>query len=275
MAHVECGRFENRHPFYRFGDGDEPLLVVPGLSDALRRGGPDRLTGELLARLFAAYTDDYDVWVVSRPEGLPGGSTTREMSGGYASVLDDVGPGAVLGLSMGGLIAQHLVADYPRLVSRLVLGVSGGRLGGRGRRILDRWRGLAERGRWGALAADTARHSYTGRRRVLAPPLFRLLGALGLTRPANARDPVVSCTACLEHDARDRLPGVTTPTLVVGGDQDELFPADVLRETAAALPDGRLELVRGAGHAVTEQRRGAFDSRVLAFLESTASADAG
>jgi pimeloyl-ACP methyl ester carboxylesterase len=275
MAHVEYGRFENRHPFYRFGDGDEPLFVVPGLSDALRRGGPDRLTGELLARLFAAYTDDYEVWVVSRPEGLADGATTREMSGGYATVLDDVGSGAVVGLSMGGLIAQHLAADYPGLVSRLVLGISGGRLGERGRRILGRWRALAEAGQWGALAADTARRSYTGRRRVLAPPLVRLLGALGLTRPANPQDAVISCTACLDHDARDRLPEVTTPTLVVGGDQDELFPADVLREAAAALPDGRLELIRGAGHGVLEQRRAAFDSRVLAFLESTGSADAG
>jgi pimeloyl-ACP methyl ester carboxylesterase len=269
MADVDYGLFEDRLPYYRFGSGTDQLLVIPGLSDALRGDGPNRAIGEMLARRFRAYADDYTVWVVSRPSGLPAGSSTRDMAGGYATVLDAVGGGDVVGLSLGGFVAQHLAADYPALVDRLVLGVSASRLGEEGRSIVSLWRRLAAEGRWGPLAADTARHTYVGWRAPAYAAALRVLGATALGRPGTPADVVVSCEACLDHDAGDRLAALAVPTMVVGGDRDDLFPVDLLRETADTLPEGRLELIPGVGHGATEQTREAFDAAVGSFLGAT------
>ncbi|HJU48961.1 MAG TPA: alpha/beta hydrolase, partial [Gaiellaceae bacterium] len=51
-------------------------------------------------------------------------------------------------------------------------------------------------------------------------------------------------------DVRDRLGGVTSPTLVCVGELDLVTPVGAARELANALPEGvaRLEVLDGAGH---------------------------
>ena len=263
---VEYGRL-GRFPYHRVGDGDRRLVVFPGLSDALGSGGPSRATAELLARYYHAdLTDVFDVWVVSRPRGLPEGYTTRDMAGEYASFLDRTGPASVLGLSMGGLIAQYLAVDYPDLVEKLVLGVSGRHLGGEGRRALRRWRDWAEAGEWLELTLDATALTYEGSRRLVYPPLLRAADGLGSLEPETPGDAVTSCRACLAHDAEGELDGVDAPTLVLGGAADRLFPEGVLRDTAREIPDARLALLGGVGHGAFEERRRAFNRAVRSFL---------
>ncbi len=263
---VEYGRL-GRFPYHRVGDGDRRLVVFPGLSDALSSRDPSRLTAEWLARrAFADLTDVFDVWVVSRPRGMPTDYTTRDMAGEYASLLDRTGPASVLGLSMGGLVAQHLAADYPDLVNELVLGVSGHRLGDEGRRAVRRWRDWAEEGEWLELALDATAVTYSGHRRLLYPPLLRAADGLGALEPEKPADAVTSCRACLDHDAEAELADVDAPTLVLGGAEDRLFPESVLRKTARGVPDAKLGLLGGVGHGAPEERRRAFLRAVRSFL---------
>ena len=263
---VEYGHL-GRFPYHRVGDGDRRLLVVPGLSDALGPQGPSRATAEWFARRFYAdLTDVFDVWVVSRPRGMPEEYTTRDVAGEYASLLDRTGPASVLGLSMGGLIAQHLAADYPDLVDKLVLGVSGHRLGDEGRRAVRRWRDWAEAGEWLELALDATAATYAGYRRLLYPPLLRAANGVASLEPENPADAVTSCRACLGHDAEDELDAVDAPTLVLGGAADRLFPESVLRKTTREIPDAKLGLLGGVGHGAPEERRGAFNRAVRSFL---------
>lgn len=253
-------------PYYRFGRGDRPLVVLPGANDAFA-GETDLQTGGLLAReLYGRFAADFDVWVVSRPRGLAGGTTTRGMAADVARLLRHLGPDPVdvLGISMGGLVATHLAADYPSLVDRLVLGATAARLGEDGRRTVERWREHAANGDWRALAVDTVDETYGRPRSWLYPP-----GLLGLPRavlrPPNLTDPLVSFRATLDHDGTAALGAVDAPTLVVGGADDRLFPPALQRE-AASLAGGRAEVVEGTGHGVFEERKGAFDRTVASFL---------
>lgn len=50
------------------------------------------------------------------------------------------------------------------------------------------------------------------------------------------------------HDAWDRLPSITAPTLVLHGDDDRLNPTENASLLAARIPDARLELVPGGRH---------------------------
>jgi pimeloyl-ACP methyl ester carboxylesterase len=261
---TDSGRIDGRLPYYRAGDGPETLVVLPGLSDAFV-GDPNPLTAAILGQsVYRGLTDDFTVWTVGRPRGLDDGTTTRDMAGAYSTVLDELDGGHVLGYSLGGLVAQHLAADYPQFVDRLVLGSSAYRLGGHGLSLAERWRDLAEAGEWGPLYASTAVESYVGWRKDVYPPLFRAVGAV-LT-PPYPDDVVVSCEACLDHDTGDRLGEISAPTLVLGGDSDRLFPVPRLRETKEGIPEATLALLDGAGHGVSEEFRDQFDGLVRRFL---------
>ncbi|MFC4356490.1 alpha/beta fold hydrolase [Halobium salinum] len=264
-GHLDAGG--NRFPYYLVGDGPTPLVVFSGLNDALQPADPSRLGAEYLGRwLFRRYTDDYTVLVLSRPRDLPRGTTTRDMADDYAdavaATVDD--PASVLGVSMGGLIAQHFAADHPELVDRLVVGTAGVRLGREERQVVDRWRRLAEADDWTALYADSA-DAYVGLRRHLYPPLVRRLGG-AMPTPAAPSDVVASCVACLAHEGTHPCSRVKAPTLVLGGTEDRYFPPSTLREAASTLPDGRLELLDGAGHLALAEQGAVWDRALLDFL---------
>ncbi|MDR5673272.1 alpha/beta hydrolase [Halalkaliarchaeum sp. AArc-GB] len=252
-------------PYYRFGSGDVPLVVLPGISDALRPAGTSTVTGALLQYgMFRAYRE-YDVWIVSRPRDLPGEATTQSMADDYAALLDRIGEAHVLGLSMGGLIAQHLAAEHPEQVRRLVLGVAGARVGPEGRETLDRWAAWGGKHRFRDVYLDAVEVSYTGYRKLLYPPIVRVASRL-LREPAAPDDFVVSCAACRDHDGREALSKIEASTLVVGGSHDHFFPESTLRETAAGIDGAKLALLGGTGHAAYEERRGDWDATVTAFL---------
>ena len=262
------GYLHGRHPYYRVGSGPKPLIVFPGVSDAFSPLGLSRVQAWLLERYyFRRYRQKYTIYVLGRPHGLPAGWTTREMAADYAAAIEALGYDRVpcLGISVGGLIAQHLAAEF-ECVSRLVCSVAGHRLGERGRERLGCWREWVVRGNWFDVLRDTIPASYTGYRRWLYPPLLRAARPLVPT-PASEADIVTSLEACLDHDASDSLREIDVPTLVIGGREDRLFPPDVLEETAEAVPESRLELISGVGHGGYEERRGAFDATIATFLD--------
>ena len=190
------------------------------------------------------------------------------MAADYAGVFERNigGPADVVGLSMGGLIAQHFAADFPQHVRRLVIGVAAHRLGGEGERMVRRWSTLAQEQRWRKLYSENVALTYTGFRRTLHGSLVRLMSERLLPKPTNPSDYVVSLEACLGHDAADRLGAVRAPTLVVGGIQDALFPEALLRRTAELIPDATLRLIEDTGHGAFHERKRLFDEAVKQFM---------
>ncbi|MFC6825460.1 alpha/beta fold hydrolase [Halopelagius fulvigenes] len=260
---TDHGWIDGRLPYYRVGDGPKTLLFVPGLNDAFG-GRADWRIAQVLGQAYRGFTDEYTVWTVSRPRGLDSGTTTRDLAGSYATVLDELGGADVLGYSMGGFVAQHLAADYPDLVDRLVVGASADRLGEKGVSIVEEWRELAENGEWSRLYDSVTREGYVGWRQSVYPRVVRAFG--GVFSPPVPSDVVVSCDACLEHDTGDRLGDVDVPTLVVGGTEDRLFPESRLRATKEGIPGAKLALLRGAGHAAMDENHDQFTGVVRRFL---------
>lgn len=73
---------------------------------------------------------------------------------------------------------------------------------------------------------------------------------------------------------RDRIRTIETPTLVVWGDRDALLPADQADALLELLPNARLELVAGCGHAVPEERPDRLSDLLEAFLDDAGPARA-
>lgn len=255
------------HPYHRFGSGSQRLVVVPGVMDSLGWNTPRSLTAELLATYYFRDYDSYDVWVLSRPPGLPAGQTVAEMAAGYADVLEVIGPAHVLGISLGGCLAAHLARRRPELVDRLVVLSCGTRPGAYGRVTFDRWSKLAAARRYRELHVEYARTVYTGFRRVVVPPLYRLGGAL-LPEPQEHGDVETSCLAVRDFDGSDLFEAVEAPTLVVGGRHDVLFPVETARDATRRCQNGRL-VTFDSGGAVYEEQRRAVANAVLGFLDES------
>jgi pimeloyl-ACP methyl ester carboxylesterase len=262
------GTFLGKYPYSKIGHGLRPLVLVPGLSDPFQGASYSWFTAWTLEHYYRRFRGDYTVYVVSRKRGLSEGYTTRDMADDYAEVIEAIGgPVALYGLSMGGLIAQHVAIDHPELVDDLVIGVSGRHIGEAGRQTIRRWKEWAKHGWWFDIYLDSIPQTYTGYRRWLYPPLIRAVGRYLLSEPAVVSDIGVSAQACLSHDTTNRLNEIDVPTLVIGGTNDHFFPESVVRETAKKIPEARLELFSGAGHGAFEERKRAFDATMKAFLD--------
>ena len=260
---AESGQLAGGLPFVRFGEGARPLVIFPPINDSLA----DVTYGaRLLPRYYRGFAEEHTVYLVGRRRGLPPGCTTSEMAADYAGAFEqDIGPAHVMGLSLGGLVAQHFAADHPEHVESLVIGVSGRGLGAEGREIVGRWIGLARDGRWRELHAEMIVAMYTGVRRPLYEIIVRLLGRALTRNPAARNDFVVSAEAALNHDADERLGEIRARTLVLGGAEDRLFPAPVQNDTAKRIPGASLRLIEKTGHGAFDERKGEFDRAVKGF----------
>ena len=125
---IENGQLAKGLPFIRFGKGPQKLVIFPGISDAFLPIASSM--PQYIPWYYRRYARDYDVWVISRKRGLPAGYTTRDMARDYAAAIEEIGgPVHVMGLSLGSLIGQYLVADFPYLIRGLILSMGSRRVG--------------------------------------------------------------------------------------------------------------------------------------------------
>lgn len=263
---TDTGTLPGGFSYVRSGSGSRTLAVLPGVDDALFSGRYPSAAGPALAAYFNRYLDEYTVYLLSRPRGLPEDFTIRESADDHARVLEELGGADVLGISMGGLIAQQLAARHPELVDRLVLANSACRLGEEGREPVRRLLEYAREHDWSSIRSQIASAQFSDLRSVAYPTFVQTAGRVLLPRPADPDDPRVSLQAILDYDGRDDLADVGQSTLVFGGRRDPYFTADVQRETADGIPDARLSLIPRAKHGAFHERKSTFDRQTTEFL---------
>lgn len=250
-----------RMDYAAFGRGERTLILIPGLGDGLRTVRGLALP---LAATYRAFAKTHRVLVFSRRDDLAMGCTTRDMARDVKEAMDALGIARadVLGVSQGGMIAQHLAADEPQAVDRLVLAVTAARANGMVRGAVDGWMRMVRSGDYAALMIDTAERTYTERYLRKMRPLYPLLSRLG--KPQNAERFLAMAEACRTHDARENR-RIAARTLVIGGRQDRIVGPDAARELAGEIPGCELYEYEDYGHGLYEEAKD-FNARVLRFL---------
>ncbi len=235
------GYFHTGLPYNRLGRGPRPLVVVQGLLFE-NKPQPRFALGP-----YSFLGDDFTVYVLLRLPGMPYGYSIADMATDVATTIRQEfgGPVDVIGVSTGGSIVQHLAADHPDVVRRLVIHSSACALSPAARDLQLRVAELASERRCteaSELLVDAVvpRRGIPPRARPLIVwPVSRLLSRFG------------------------RLHEITAPTLVVAGAEDPFYSEALFRETAAGIPGARLVLYPGMGHPA---RGKLFARDVLAFL---------
>lgn len=191
-----------------------------------------------------------------------------------AALMERVGFSAahVLGVSMGGTVAQELALRHPGKVLSLVLGctTAGGpraiRIGGNSFAAAYSTQPMPaeERGRLLAEAAFTK--GYLARH----PEVVTAMIEGRRQRPLDPAALGHRLKAISGHDAYDRLPQIKCPTLVITGKDDALVPWENSRILAERIPGAKLALLEPAGHCFWLEQPEQSKATVLGFLQSQA-----
>lgn len=169
----------------------------------------------------------------------------------------------VVGISVGGLIAQSFAAQYPDKVRLLVLCDTGTHIG-----TPDGWNQRIAAIRQGGMAsmADTIIQ------RWFAPDFARLRpadyhGYLNMLIRMPADGYTATCAAIRDANLTENARSVQARALVIGGDQDLATPPDALRELAGVLPHARTEIITGAAHLPCIEQPGMLAANIDWFLQ--------
>ena len=253
----------NHFDYIQFGKGKKNLIMIPGLGDGLVTVKNKAFMGKLL---FQPYTKDYTVTLISRKNEYDENATTFRMAAEQAAVMEALGicNAHVVGVSQGGMIAQHLAADYPDLVDRLVLVVTVPKSNGMIRENVDRWISLAEKHDFKGLMIDVNEKSHPDKILKKQRKYYPFM-ALMLRKP-DVRRFVIQANACKNHDALEKAKTIQAPTLVIGGAEDVTLGCEGARILAQIIPGSQLVVFSGQGHALYEDEK-QFHNTVLSFLQ--------
>lgn len=254
-----------------FGDRGMPLVLIMGIG-AQRVFWDDALCEQFVAAGFRVVRFDHrDIGESSRVDapvpdprkallrrmvGAPVQApyTLSHMAGDVAGLIEQLGFGSahVVGVSLGGMVAQHLAIERPERVRSLtsIMSSPGGR------RYLPKPSALR------ALfspAPKTAIEAGLHAERVFtvlgstAWPVdaerLREIGALAYTRGMSPRGFLRHFAAVLASgDRKAKLRDVKAPTLVIHGSCDPMFPLRAGRDLANLVPDATWLPIAGMGH---------------------------
>ena len=262
LYHAKNGRVAGTD-YVRFGSGPENLIILPGLGDGLQTVKGTALP---MAWMYRAFAKKFTVYMFSRKEDLPQGHTTRDIARDLAEAMAQLGiqRAAVLGVSMGGMIAQWLAIDCPERVTKLILVVTSPRPNPILTESAEEWMAQARRGDHTALMDSNVRKIYSDTYYRKNKWLVPIMGKV--TKPKSYERFLIQADACLTHDAYEVLSTIQAPTLVIGGEQDRCLGGKASREIAAAIPGATLHMYTGWGHGLYEEAPD-FQQVVLGYLK--------
>jgi pimeloyl-ACP methyl ester carboxylesterase len=265
VPHVDAN---GQRLYYEVHGEGEPLVCVHGLS--VDTVGWTLQVPAWSARYRTVVFDNRDVGQSSRAQGE---YDIADMAADALALADalELDSFHLLGLSMGGAIAQEMALADPERVRTLTLCVTFGGGGAWGRAQGKQWSARAlqmtrEQRVDELLLLSLTEATYENadgvaflRQLMLANPHAQDADAFGRQLRATSR-----------HEARERLGELRLPVHVIGAEHDVLLPVWKSRELAALIPSATLTVLEGAAHGVNVDGADRFNAAVLDFLAAAA-----
>jgi len=166
----------------------------------------------------------------------------------------------ILGLSIGGLIAQGLAVKRLDLIRAMILSNTAARIG-----RPEQWQAriAAVRATGMESLADATMERWLGRKWRDHPALPSLRKTFLATDPEGW----MGCAAAISGtDFFETTATLTLPTLAIAGANDGSTPPDLVRETAALIRGHRFALMRGTGHIPPVEKPAEYGALLSQFL---------
>jgi pimeloyl-ACP methyl ester carboxylesterase len=249
---------------YRVEGQGEPLVMIMGFSG--RRSGWIRQIPFFRKHYRVITLDNRGVGKSNKP---PGPYSTRMMADDTIGLMDLLGieKAHIMGVSMGGMIAQELAINYPQRVMKLILACTYARQ--------DEMSGnTLEHGKFLRLTPKQQVSAIVGL--AFGKPFYRFIFGLlaraqiGLVGSSGTVGIAGQSEACRTHNTLDRLPLITAPTLVIVGTADRVINPVSSEVIAGKIPEAKLVRIEGGSHCFSFEMKNEFNREVLNFLKSGA-----
>ncbi|MBQ3256614.1 MAG: alpha/beta hydrolase [Oscillospiraceae bacterium] len=247
--------------YVAFGKGSKVLIMIPGLGEGLQTVGGTAIPFALLYRKLAK---EFRVYMFSRRMVMPEDFTTRDMAEDIyrAMVHLHISSANIIGVSLGGMIVQHLAIDHPEAVEKLILCVTLPYQNDTLVSCLTSWTEMARRRDIGSIMADTLMKSNAKPSKLMAAA-YRVFG--GLLPKKHLDRFQIMAKAGIDHNAKDCLHRITCPTLIIGGKLDQIVTGEASQQLHGLIPHSKLYMYEGYGHGLYEEAPDFWD-RVADFF---------
>jgi pimeloyl-ACP methyl ester carboxylesterase len=246
------------------GDGPETIVLINGLADDLETWVL-QMDDLLRAGYRVLRFDNRGIGATAKPAGP---YSSRMLADDAKGLVDHLGISDfhLMGVSMGGMIAQEYALAYPGDLRSVTFGCTYAAPGPFCSRMFAMWADLAP-----VMGVPFVMRDVT---------LWAFTTSFFEDRPAELAEfeqamryldqPVPAYLAQLaviqDHDTTSRLGQLAVPALVLAGEQDILIPVELSRRLHAALPQAQWATTPG-GHACLWEHPNEFNQAYLSFVK--------
>jgi 3-oxoadipate enol-lactonase len=241
----------------------ETIVLINGLADDLLSWG-FQVPALVDAGLRVLRFDNRGIGKSDRPAGP---YTSKQMAADAKALVDKLGFKGfhLMGVSMGGMIAEEYAIAYPGDLKSLTLACTYGKPDAFCQTMFAFWADLAQKVNVPFVMRDVAVWAFTGlffeTRPDDAAEFAAAMAALDQDVPAY----LAQLSTIQTHDATDRLGRIGVPTLVLAGEEDILIPVRLSKTLHQAIPGAKWKTVPG-GHACLWESPDPFNAAVIDFV---------
>jgi 3-oxoadipate enol-lactonase len=242
----------------------EPLIMIMGMGFG-QKGW--RFQTGFFGNYFKVITfDNRGSGKSDKPEGP---YSTKMMAEDTIGLMDylHIDKAHILGISLGGMIAQEMALNYPQRINRLVLGCT-----------------LCKEDREASGETPEFKNALKSGLQGEYGPMFNLLlnkrltklffvpvmkRAMRKTGTAGTTGLAGQYQAGAKHNTADRLHLIKAPTLVIAGTDDRVIRPGSSRVISGLIPGSKLVMIEKGSHTLFVENRGRLNRGVLDFLKSS------
>jgi 3-oxoadipate enol-lactonase len=246
-------------------NGKGAIVLINGLADDLLSWG-----FQVPALVEAGYRvlrfDNRGIGQTDRPAGP---YSSKLLADDAKALVDHLGITGfhLMGVSMGGMIAEEYAIAYGADLKSLTLACTYGKADAFCQTMFAMWADLAKRIDVPFVMRDVALWAFTGpffnERPTDAAEFAAAMASLDMSVDAY----LAQLAVIQQHDALGRLGQITVPTLVLAGEEDILIPVRLSRDLQAAIPGAQWKTVAG-GHACIWEIPDPFNAAFVDFVNS-------
>ncbi len=252
---------EKEMEYLHFGnENGEKYVILPGLALKSVMGSAEAIVGA-----YAPVAENYDVYLFDHIKNEPADYDINGMAEDTIAVFDQLGldPVHLMGVSMGGMVAQTIAVKEPERVSSLILCSTAMNTAYSDPEVFENWRDLAEKKDTEALMASFGERVYT-------PAFYETYKDIIIASGQGATDLdysnfLISLNAIRHFDISKEIGKISCPAFVLGAGEDRVLGVQAAKDLIGALDCGDF-IYDGYGHGVYDEAPD-YLSHILDFLK--------
>lgn len=170
------------------------------------------------------------------------------------------------GISYGGELALVFALHYPERCRKLIVADAVSYVGSQLKAIVDSWARIAALGDHELFYRSTWYWNFS--ESFFGEKYDFLLSRIDAAQALHLPSVVQLCRCFLTLDITTRLQEIEHPTCVIVGEVDLLKPVHYSQTISTALPNAKLHIIPGVGHASFWEKPDVFNRIVMDFLDS-------